>query len=252
MWVLWVGTPCSKSHHQYGGPAGIMYVHSTQVREPDPLVDETPTRGDVMRGIITCTPDSLDRTKILFSEICRPCSWYVANRVCILLTFTFLYLIIIINWMCQHVMCYFISHSLNPKKNTVSSSHHGIMDHYRCRIRLWHRQISSCALSQWRYVPSFVVWLNNPWCYIRPWRHSCCWVLRSMINDQPNLKSWMSYFVGVFYGFFPLNPVLHGAFVQQMDVAKGLSFGWCNSSSFQTLGDGVQLRSATDACDIYT
>ena len=61
-----------------------------------------------------------------------------------------------------------------------------------CRIRLWHRQISSCALSQWRYVPSFVVWLNNPWCYIRPWRHSCCWVLRSMIYDQPNLKSLMN------------------------------------------------------------
>ena len=60
------------------------------------------------------------------------------------------------------------------------------------RIRLWHRQISSCALSPWRYVPSFVVWLNNPWCYIRPWRPSCCWVLRSMIYDQPNMKSLMN------------------------------------------------------------
>lgn len=27
MWVLWVGTPCSKSHYQYGGPGGIMYVN---------------------------------------------------------------------------------------------------------------------------------------------------------------------------------------------------------------------------------
>ena len=37
MWVLWVGTPCSKSHHQYGGPGGIMYAHSTQFRDSQKL-----------------------------------------------------------------------------------------------------------------------------------------------------------------------------------------------------------------------
>lgn len=146
--------------------------------------------------------------------------------------------------------CYFISHSLSPQKNTVSSSHHGsssLQDQALTQADLFlcAQPMALCSfLRSLVEQPMMLYQAMTPFVLLS----LATWF---MINPTWN-PSWISYFVGVFYVFFPLNPVPHGAFVQQMDVAKGLSFGWCNSSSFQTLGDGVQLRSATDAYDIYT